>query len=94
VLYVLYNRAGLVIKNGGLYELWRVYPKQTIEFRQISKRICKETGYDVAYISRLETEILMPPEEEDKLTKLAWAYGIKDKLGRLASIYGPCVYQQ
>lgn len=36
----------------------------------------KDTGYDVAYISRLETSILLPPEEEDKLEKLVKSYGV------------------
>lgn len=42
------------------------------------REFCKETGYDVAYVSRLETEIMTPPAEEDKLAKLALAYQIKN----------------
>lgn len=39
---------------------------------------CNRFGFDPAYISRLETEKLKPPEEQDKLKALALALDIKE----------------
>lgn len=40
------------------------------------RQFAKDNGYDVAYISRLENGITMPPKDSDKLTKLGLALGI------------------
>lgn len=40
------------------------------------RAFCKRYGYDTAYISRLETSILNPPKEEEKLSAMASALGI------------------
>lgn len=41
------------------------------------REFCRESGYDVAYISRLENDILTPPDEQEKLEVLATSLGIK-----------------
>ncbi|MBR3143871.1 transcriptional regulator [Candidatus Saccharibacteria bacterium] len=54
-------------------ELFREYRMAHGTVRQFAK----EHGYDVAYISRLENGITMPPKDNDKLAKLAVALGIE-----------------
>ena len=43
------------------------------------RQFCKESNYDIGYISRLENEIISPPVEEKKLEKLAKSYNISKK---------------
>ena len=40
------------------------------------RQFAKDNGYDVAYISRVENGIIMPPKDSEKLTKLGLALGI------------------
>ena len=41
------------------------------------REFCKTTGYDIGYISRLENDLFLPPEDEEKLEKLANILNIK-----------------
>lgn len=41
------------------------------------REFCKESGYDSGYISRLENSLVLPPESEEKLKRLASALGIQ-----------------
>jgi len=43
------------------------------------RSFCERFGLDPAYISRIETEILPPPRDKDKLAALAKALGIKEE---------------
>lgn len=40
------------------------------------RQFAKKNSYDVAYISRLENGVTMPPKDAEKLGKLAMALGI------------------
>lgn len=42
------------------------------------RSFCNRIGLDPAYISRVETDILTPPQDRDKLSALAKALGIND----------------
>lgn len=42
------------------------------------RSFCERFGLDPAYISRIETDILTPPQDKDKLIALAKALGIKE----------------
>jgi len=42
------------------------------------REFSRESGYDVGYLSRLENEIILPPEERENLEKLAKAYFIEE----------------
>ena len=42
------------------------------------RSFCNRFGLDPAYISRIETDILTPPQDRDKLSALAKALGIND----------------
>jgi transcriptional regulator with XRE-family HTH domain len=57
---------------GQLLREKRLHKKQSL------REFCKESGYDIAYISRVENDILTPPSEEEKLIKLANAVEIKE----------------
>ena len=54
-------------------ELFRDYRMMHGTVRQFAK----DNGYDVAYISRLENGITMPPKDNDKLERLATCLGLK-----------------
>lgn len=41
------------------------------------RQFCKESSYDVGYISRLENDLMTPPTEQDKLERLAITYGLE-----------------
>jgi len=41
------------------------------------REFCKKNAYDIGYISRLENELFLPPEDEGKLNKLTTALGIE-----------------
>ena len=43
------------------------------------RQFAKENGYDVAYVSRLENGVTMPPKDAEKLGKLAMALGIAEE---------------
>lgn len=49
--------------------------QKRLESNKSLRTFSKEAKLDLAYISRLETEILLPPEEKKKLKKIAKAYG-------------------
>lgn len=42
------------------------------------RSFCERYGFDPAYISRIETDLLTPPQDKDKLSALAKALGIKE----------------
>lgn len=42
------------------------------------REFARETGLDVAYVSRLENGVILPPKDNAKLTKLASALGIAE----------------
>jgi transcriptional regulator with XRE-family HTH domain len=42
------------------------------------RAFCKQKGYDPAYISRLETGLITPPTDSEKLAGLATALEIKE----------------
>lgn len=42
------------------------------------REFSRESGYDVGYLSRLENEIILPPEEKENVEKLAKAYSIEE----------------
>lgn len=42
------------------------------------RSFCERFGLDPAYISRIETDILTPPQDKDKLSALAKALGISE----------------
>lgn len=41
------------------------------------RQFAKQSGLDLAYVSRLENGIVLPPKDIEKLVKLALALGIK-----------------
>lgn len=43
------------------------------------RSFCERFGLDPAYISRIETNILPPPQDKDKLSALAKALGISEE---------------
>jgi len=42
------------------------------------RSFCERYGYDPAYISRIEREILAPPEDKEKIQAFAKALGIRE----------------
>lgn len=42
------------------------------------REFARETGFDVAYVSRLENGVILPPKDNAKLAKLASALGIAE----------------
>lgn len=42
------------------------------------REFARETGLDVAYVSRLENGVILPPKDNAKLAKLASALGIAE----------------
>ena len=42
------------------------------------REFAKLSGLDVAYVSRLENGVVLPPKDSDKLTRLADALGIAE----------------
>ena len=42
------------------------------------REFARETGLDVAYVSRLENGVILPPKDNTKLAKLASALGIAE----------------
>lgn len=42
------------------------------------RSFCSHFGFDPAYISRIETDILTPPQDKDKLSALAKALGTNE----------------
>lgn len=61
-------------KNFGDY-LREIRLKEKITLREF----CKKNEYDSAYISRLENNILLPPDDNKKIKKLLYAYSIREK---------------
>lgn len=54
------------------YQLFKKYRMEKGTVRQFAK----ENDYDIAYISRLENGVTMPPKDAKKLKKLALALGL------------------
>ena len=51
--------------------------KKRIELGLTLREFCRKNDYDVGYISRLENDLFLPPEDEEKLKKLAVSLKIK-----------------
>ena len=51
--------------------------EKRLKENQSLREFCKNSSYDIGYISRIENDIFTPPFEEDKLNKLAQTYGIE-----------------
>jgi transcriptional regulator with XRE-family HTH domain len=56
----------------------KLIKKKRLEKEQSLREFSRQTGYDIAYVSRLENDILTPPSEDGKLEKLAEAFSIKE----------------
>ena len=41
------------------------------------RQFAKDNGFDAAYISRIENGVTLPPRDQEKLTKLGLALGLK-----------------
>ena len=54
------------------------FRQKRIEADFTLRSFCERFGFDPAYISRIETEILTPPQDKDKLSALARALGLKE----------------
>ena len=52
-----------------------LFKKKRMEIGTV-RQFAKQTGFDLAYISRLENGITLPPKDGKKLTKLALALNI------------------
>ena len=53
------------------------FRKKRVDAGLTLRSFCERFGLDPAYISRIETDILTPPQDKDKLIALAKALGIK-----------------
>ena len=45
------------------------------------RQFAKKSGLDLAYVSRLENGVTLPPKDEEKLERIALALGIKRNSG-------------
>lgn len=57
---------------GEMFRQRRVFLELTL------RTFCERFGYDPAYISRIEREILAPPEDKEKIQAFAKALSIKE----------------
>lgn len=55
-----------------------LFKKKRMEIGTV-RQFAKETGLDLAYVSRLENGVTLPPKDSKKLAKLALSLGIKKK---------------
>ena len=55
-----------------------MFKKKRMEVGTV-REFAKRSGLDVAYVSRLENGVTLPPKDSSKLAKLALALGIKQK---------------
>lgn len=55
-----------------------LFKKKRMEIGTV-RQFAKETGLDLAYVSRLENGVTLPPKDSEKLAKLALSLGIKKK---------------
>lgn len=55
------------------------FREKRIEKSLTLREFCKKNNYDIGYISRLENDLFLPPEDEEKLKKLAQAIGLREK---------------
>ena len=55
------------------------FRQKRIETGLTLRSFCERFGFDPAYISRIETDILLPPQDKDKLSALAKGLGIKEE---------------
>ncbi len=68
------NKDQDIIKSFGEY-----FRQKRVEAGLTLRNFCERFGFDPAYISRIETDILPPPQGKEKLSALAKALGIKDE---------------
>lgn len=54
------------------------FKTKRMELKLTLRSFSKNKGYDAAYISRLENDFMLPPEDEDKLKALALALEIPE----------------
>ncbi len=55
-------------------EFFKVHRREYGTVRQFAK----DNGFDAAYISRLENGVILPPKDQEKLTKIGLALGLKE----------------
>ena len=53
------------------------FRQKRIETGLTLRSFCERFGFDPAYVSRMETDTLTPPQDKDKLSALAKALGLK-----------------
>ena len=56
----------------------KMFRQKRVSFGLTLRTFCERFGYDPAYISRIEREILPPPEDTDKIQAFAKVLGIKE----------------
>lgn len=52
------------------------FKKKRMEIGTV-RQFAKKSGLDLAYVSRLENGVILPPKDEEKLARIALALGIK-----------------
>ena len=66
------------IINRRVMKFHELFKKKRMEIGTV-RQFAKETGLDLAYVSRLENGVTLPPKDSEKLAKLALSLGIKKK---------------
>ncbi len=56
------------------------FKKKRMEIGTV-RQFAKKSGLDLAYVSRLENGVILPPKDEKKLKRIALALGIKRNSG-------------
>jgi transcriptional regulator with XRE-family HTH domain len=64
------------MKKGRFGEFFR---QKRLELRLTLRQFCRKKGYDAGYISRMESGLLLPPKDIEKLKALATALEIKEQ---------------
>lgn len=54
-----------------------LFKKKRMEIGTV-REFAKQSGLDLAYVSRLENGVVLPPKDTEKLTRLALALGIDE----------------
>ena len=54
-----------------------MFKKKRMEVGTV-REFAKVSGLDVAYVSRLENGVILPPKDEEKLARLAVSLGISE----------------
>lgn len=56
----------------------KYFRQRRLELEMTLRSFCQRYGYDPAYISRIERDILAPPDDKEKLKAFAKALNIKE----------------